>query len=193
MPLSPAAPREPIHKRTIECRGYRREDGLWDVEGHLTDIKTYGFENEFRGAIPAGEPIHDMWLRLTVDDRLVIHDVEAVTDASPFPACPAITGNFQRLKGLRIAAGFHRQVRERLGGTEGCTHLVDLLGPVATTAYQTVFPYRERQRQAAAGGSAAARPPGGGGRKPHLIDSCHAFASNGEVVKRYWPDFYKES
>jgi len=27
-------------------------------------------------------------------------------------------------------------------------------------------------------------------RKPRLIDSCHAFASDGDVVKRYWPDFY---
>lgn len=189
MPLSPATPREPIHTRTIECRGYRRADGLWDIEGHLTDIKTYGFENQFRGTIPAGEPIHDMWLRLTVDDRLLIHAIEAVTDASPFPACPSITPNFQRLKGLRIAPGFQRAVRERLGGTAGCTHLVDLLGPVATTAYQTVFPYREHQRRAAAP-DAEARPLEEWGRKPRLIDSCHAFASDGEVVKRYWPDFY---
>ena len=39
MPLSPAAPREHIHTRTVTCRGYRRKDGLWDIEGHLVDVK----------------------------------------------------------------------------------------------------------------------------------------------------------
>ena len=43
MPLSAAADREHIHTRNVECRGYRRTDGLWDVEGHLTDVKAYPF------------------------------------------------------------------------------------------------------------------------------------------------------
>ena len=41
MPLSPSAPRQLMHNRAIECRGYEREDGLWDIEGHLVDTKTY--------------------------------------------------------------------------------------------------------------------------------------------------------
>src|SRR5689334_18613275 len=102
MPLSPSVPREHIHSRQIELRGYRREDGLWDIEGHLTDTKTYGFTNEFRGEVEPGTPIHDMWLRLTVDDTLTIRGVEAVTDASPYRICPEITSNFQRLVGLQI-------------------------------------------------------------------------------------------
>jgi len=188
MPLSSAAPRELTHTRSIECHGFRRADGLWDIEGHLTDTKTYGFSNHFRGTVAPGTPVHEMWLRLTVDDRLVIHAVEAATDASPYAVCPEVVPNFQRLKGLRIYFGFHKQVRDLIGGTAGCTHLVDLLGPVANTAYQTVFPWRARQAEErlAAEGKAPERPA----RKPKLIDSCHAFASDGEVVKRYWPDFY---
>jgi Protein of unknown function (DUF2889) len=79
-------------------------------------------------------------------------------------------------------------VRDLLGGVEGCTHLVDMLGPVANTAYQTVFPWRARQyeERLAAEGKAPERPV----RPPKLIDSCHAFAADGEVVKRYWPDYY---
>jgi hypothetical protein len=190
MPLSSPDPREHIHTRTIDCRGYRRADGLWDVEGHLRDTKTYAFDNHFRGELPPGAPVHDMWLRLTVDDRLVIHAVEAATDSSPYAVCPAVAPKFQCLNGLRIYPGFQKQARDRLGGRAGCMHLLELLGPVATTAYQTIFPYRERQRAAApAAGSAAGKPP----RKPRLIDSCHAFASDGEVVKRYWPEFYTGS
>ncbi len=182
MPLSPASQRQPIHGRQIDCRGYRRDDGLWDIEGHLVDIKTYAFDSDYRGRIEPGDPVHEMWVRVTVDDNLVIRAIEAVTDKSPFPACPAITANFARLEGLRIRPGFLSQVRERLGGIEGCTHLVELMGPVATTAYQTVYPYRRRL----AGGD---RPPAPKER-PRLIDTCHAFRSDGEVVKRLWPDYY---
>jgi Protein of unknown function (DUF2889) len=180
MPLSEPTPREPIHTRHIECRGYRRADGLWDIEGHLTDVKTYGFESEYRGEVTPGAPIHDMWIRLTLDDGLAIAAVEVVTDASPYRICPEITPNFQRLVGLRIRPGFTSQVKELLGGVEGCTHLVELLGPVATTAFQTIYPWKQRY-----GGAPQPAP----GKRPRLIDTCHAFASDGEVVKRLWPDF----
>lgn len=185
MPLSSASPREHIHTRQIHCRGYRRDDHLWDIEGHLTDTKTYAFDNDHRGRIEPGDPVHDMWVRLTVDDDLVIRGVEAVTDKSPFPVCPAITPNFARLEGLSLRPGFLSKVRERLGGIEGCTHLVELMGPIATTAYQTIYPYRRRLTQAH--GDAPPSPPK---ERPRLIDTCHAFRSDGEIVKRLWPDYY---
>src|SRR3546814_16757653 len=84
MPLSPPQPREHLHTRRIECRGYRREDGLWDIEGHIVDTKSYDFPNEARGEIKSGTPVHDMWIRLTIDAEYRIHDVEAVTAAGPY-------------------------------------------------------------------------------------------------------------
>jgi hypothetical protein len=47
MPLSTSADREPLHTRSITCRGYRRADGLWDIEGHLRDVKDYSFQTMF--------------------------------------------------------------------------------------------------------------------------------------------------
>ena len=185
MPLPSPAPREPIHVRTIECRGYRRADGLWDIEGHLVDTKTYGFDSSWRGEVAAGTAIHDMWIRLTVDDELIVRGIEAVTDSSPYEVCPTITGNFQRLVGLPIRSGWTQRVRELLGGVEGCTHLVELLGPVATTAFQTIFPWRNRQRRAAGEADEA-----NADRAPRLLNTCHAFRSDGPVVKREWPAAY---
>ena len=144
MSLSPPAPREPIHHRRIDCRGYRRADGLWDIEGHLTDTKSYPFVNSFRGEIGPGAPIHDMWLRLTLDDELTVIKVGAATAAGPFAACPAITPAFAKLEGLTIGPGWRRAVQARLGGVQGCTHLVELLGPLATTAYQTIHVWRAK-------------------------------------------------
>ena len=180
MTLSPPRPRAPIHERRIECRGYRRDDGLWDVEAHLVDVKAYPFDNAWRGEIPPGEPLHDMWLRLTVDDRLTVVRAEAATVAGPFEVCPAITPAFSKLEGLRIGPGWRRAVQARLGGMHGCTHLVELLGPAATTAFQTVYPWRAKHAPREV---EADRPP------PHL-DSCHALVRDGEVVRRHHPRWY---
>jgi hypothetical protein len=185
MPLSAPAPREHIHTRRIDCRGYRRADGLWDIEAHLTDVKTYSFDNDWRGKLEPGTPVHDMCLRLRVDDDLVVRAVEAAIDASPFEVCPGVAPNYQCLVGLSIRPGFMTKARQLLGGTQGCTHLLELLGPLATTAFQTIFPYRNRLKK---DGQARAAHPA---KRPRLLETCHAFATDSPVVKRYWPDFYR--
>ena len=81
--LPPTVPREPIHTRAVEIRGYKREDGLFDVEGHLVDTKPYDFKLA-AGLRPAGEPVHGMWLRITVNRELVIVDAAAAMDAVPY-------------------------------------------------------------------------------------------------------------
>jgi len=185
MPLPPPAPRRPLHTRRIECFGYQRDDGMWDIEGHITDVKTYAFINEERGRVEPGEPVHDMWIRLTVDEGFVVRDVEAVTERAPFSICPGIAPNFKRLIGVHIGRGWRKSVRDRLGGTEGCTHLVELLGPMATVAFQTMGPGRDpdlRERKGA--------PRGPLDRKPYFIDGCHAWASDGPIVAREFPEFF---
>ena len=179
MPLSPSVERERLHTRLYDFGGYRREDGLWDIEGHMTDTKTYAFDNHHRGEIRPGDPLHDMWIRLTIDDTLVVQDIEAVTAAGPYAVCPAITPNFKRLIGVRLGRGWRQEVRERLGGVEGCTHLVEMLQAMGTVAFQTLYPVLAKKAQS--------RPRKG---KPPLIDTCHAFKSDGEIVEKLWPDFY---
>ena len=115
MPLSPAAARQPIHHRSINCKGYQREDGLWDIEAHLRDNKFVPFHTQTRGDLSPEDAVHDMWIRITVDDDYLIHDLEAVIDASPFVVCPEITSRFQLLKGLRIGAGWNKMLKELLG------------------------------------------------------------------------------
>lgn len=186
MPLSAAPPRQERHHRRIDMRGYRRDDGLWDIEGVLRDVKAYEFSSEYRGTVAPGTALHDMWIRLTVDETLLVHDVEVAMDANPHAVCPAILPAFAKLKGLRIAPGWNRKVRELLGGVRGCTHLVEMLGPLATVAYQSIGVSKIPQPD---GGTLAA--PADPTRKPKRIDSCHALAADGEVVRKRWPAFYR--
>src|SRR3954469_18242502 len=70
MPLSPPAPREMLHRRAIDIRGWKRADGLYDIEAYLEDTKAYPFENDDRGTILPGEPLHGLFLRLTVNEEM---------------------------------------------------------------------------------------------------------------------------
>ncbi|MCS6855250.1 MAG: DUF2889 domain-containing protein [Elioraea sp.] len=176
MPLSDPAARERLHTRTIVIEGFRRADGLFDVEARLTDTKSYGFSNEDRGWIAPGEPLHGMLMRLTIDSDMRVVACEANTEFAPYAICPAITPNFAALAGLRIGPGWMRAVRERVGGVRGCTHLVELLGPMATVAFQTLVVLR---RQA----------PADDARPPALLNTCHAYAADSPVVARRWPRF----
>ncbi len=197
MPLTPPQPREAIHTRAIEINGYRRADGLYDIEAHLTDTKSFGQTNYDRGYIPAGEPIHDMWLRLTIDGAMRIVEVDAVSDKTPYVMCPQAAPNFAQLVGLRIKAGFLRDANHLVGGTAGCTHLRELLQQMATTAFQTINPAKVRQEMRAEGAEPApgsdavdARITEKMGGPPKILNTCLAYADNGPLVKRRWPNLY---
>jgi len=179
MPLPPPESRQLIHTRKLDCRGYRREDGLWDIEGSLIDTRTEEMETFGRGKIVPGEHLHEMWLRMTVDSELTVMALEAKTVHAPYPACPNFPDRFGKLVGQRIEPGWTAKVRLLLGGRWGCTHLVELLGPLATTAVQTVYAWRGETRDHLEDSVA---PPS------DFIDTCHSLAAGSEVVRRLWPD-----
>ena len=134
MPLPPpAVARRHIHTRRIVCEAFEREDGLWDVEANMTDVKTYDSDRA-----SAGEPVHDMWVRLTLDTKFVIRNIESSMEAYPRRECPHAVNPMKELIGVKIGAGWQGEVRKRIGGALGCTHLRELLAPMATTSMQAM-------------------------------------------------------
>lgn len=182
MGLPESVIREKKHHRKIDCEGYLRSDGLWDIDVHMVDTRTYDCTyDEFHrdGVIRAGEPVHDMWLRFTIDLDFLIHDVRAASDQTPFSICPRAAGAMREIIGLRIGYGWMKQVRERIGTDKSCTHLMDLLGQLAATAYQTLHAALEERD--------AKRKDR---EKPPILDTCIALSSSGDVVRNLWPEFY---
>jgi hypothetical protein len=179
--LSPAAPRALLHTRQVSCAGYEREDGLWDVEGRLSDVRTHDLDDS-RGnfARRAGEPIHLMSLRLTLDDSFAIVAAEACTHQAPYGECGQINAAYGQLVGLRIEAGFTQAVKTRFRGALGCTHLTELLGPMATTALQSIRPALERRRLAQGLGLADE------GAQPRLLDTCWGLRRGGQAAIVRW-------
>ena len=175
--------RKQLHTREIKCIGYERVDGLWDIEGRITDTKTYSYDNEDRGVVSSGSPVHDMIVRLTIDEDLLVHEAEARTLSSPFNICPNIASPVEKLRGLKISSGWRNSVRNKIGSTNGCTHITELLiGPLATTAYQTIVPLKRHPNKN--------KNPS---RRPLIIDTCYGWSAKGPIVKRYWPQFYEEN
>lgn len=186
MPLSrPSYPRSAITTRSIRCDGFRREDGLWEVEAHLIDTRTYERPTPFRPTVAAGQPYHQMAVRLVFDDERTIREIEVAIDSHPFGECPSVVPNFQRLAGLRMGPGFNREVLARVGGEEGCTHVLTLVTDMATVAVQTLgsqILWNDR--------ASAQRVYGHQDGKPPVIGACRGYGRSGEMVRRIYPEFY---
>jgi hypothetical protein len=173
--------RKEIHHRQLDIRFYQRPDGLFEVEGRLLDRKAHPFRRVLQDTdTPAGTPLHDIVVRLVVDESLLVHDASATLAASPFGICRGAADTLAPLKGLRIGGGWNKRVRELLGGAASCTHIVELLGPMATTMYQGLAPQRLARM---------AQP--GNEEQKSKIDSCYAYARDREVVARLWPHLRK--
>jgi hypothetical protein len=187
MALSKAAPRELLHQRRIQVRGYRRTDGLYDIEGHLTDTKPYAIDSE-HSSVPAGAPLHGMWMRLTIDDGMTIVASEACTEFGPFATCSGGAASYMRLVGLTIKPGFLRAANDRLAGAAGCTHIREMLQQVATTAFQAMWPVRSRRHAGQEPETRRADRKDDGSIA--LVGTCYAYASDGPVVQARWPHLY---
>lgn len=181
MSLSPAAPRRHLHTRTISCEGYGREDGLFDIEARIVDQKTYDVTEPFRGHRKAGQHVHDMQLRMTLDRDMVVRDIEVATNEAPYQPCFGVAPAYKRLIGAKVGGGWRKAVNEAVGGTKGCTHLRELLMPAATVAFQTMGSWPK------GGKVATADAPSREARKPYFIDGCKAWAADGPIVKELFP------
>ena len=190
MPLSSPVERKPIHQRIIDCHGYEREDGLFDIEGRLTDTKAYGFDTIVRGRLEPGDFIHDMKMRVTIDATFVIVDIEAVSDHHPYNNCSAITPSYKKLIGQRIVSGFTKATEDAVGREKGCTHHTGLLRDLATVAFQTMGPLLAKRRRENSNSENEVSSAVFKDRKPPMIDGCHALTRDNGNVKQFFPKWY---
>lgn len=170
--------RQPLHTREIRITGFERDDGLYEVEGWLTDTKPFDFTPPSGGRnIAAGTPIHRMGVRLIYDESMTVRKVIAVGEALPYDNCVGGPATMQALVGLSMSRGWSAAIRERLSGKAGCAHLSSLMAPMAATAFQTMVKLRLKQSEK------------NGGFQPS-VDSCIAYARDGELIRTQYPTLY---
>jgi Protein of unknown function (DUF2889) len=179
MPLQiPEVERELKHTRRVRYEGYKRADGRWDIEGHLTDVKNHDYMLK-TGVRRAGQPVHEMWVRITIDRNLTIVDAAASSDAVPYAGgCETIVPAYRKLIGLSLMKGFRKNVQELLGGVRGCTHITEMLAGLPTAAVQTFAGEIPEERA--------------DGSKPFQLDQCHALETSTETVRKWYPKWHQK-
>ena len=180
MPLPPPdIARTPMHTRSIRVQGFAREDGLWDIEAELIDVKAYDFARADGVTMLAGQPVHHLHLRITIDEAYEIKAAQAVYDAAPYGThCTAIEPDYAALVGMNLLKGFRQQVKTRFGSVAGCTHMTELSLVLPTAAVQSMAG-RRRARAAATG------------QRPFQLDGCHALDVRGAVVREHYPKWHE--
>ncbi len=168
--------RRRLHLRRIECAGYAREDGLFDIEGRLIDTKPYDLVLPERPLL-ANEPIHQMTVLMSVDKAFLIHDLRAHTLDAPYSVCGRITSAYAQLIGHRIEPGFTQMVKRMFRGIDGCSHITELLPAMATAAFQVIWSDIDNYDNSVADNGRPRSSPLGG---------CHALKLDGEVVQRHF-------
>ena len=174
MGLLEPAERNLLHDRKINCKGYLRADGFFDIEAELIDRKTYDFPSDTHGTVHKDTPYHHMKVRITVDLDLKVTDAAAITLVGPYHICPKGAQNVTNLIGLKIGPGWKRRVQTAIGGPSGCTHITELTGPMATTAYQTIGGEISRRRREGIAGDNLPET----NQYSSLSNSCIAFSQS---------------
>ena len=191
MPLSPPVSRKLRHRRAIRAEAFEREDGLWDIEACLTDHKPRDVALA-PGVRPNGLPIHELWLRITIDRKLNVVDAEASSDWVPYPGhCEAANPAYRALIGLNLLQNFRREANRLLGGVAGCTHLTELCAILPTAAIQAfagdVWNTRgDSPGEASQDGNGEAE----NAKPPFQLDRCQALRFDGEAVRQFYPRWY---
>ena len=165
-----------LHRRALDVQVFARDDGLFDVEARLADTKTHDvpLAGEMR---PAGVPIHEMRLHLSIDAQLNIITAHSETLQMPYPgACDTHGNAYARLVGLNLMRGFRRAVDERLGGVRACTHITELCQILPTAVIQAL-----------AGSVIDTREGDAAGNPPFQLDRCHALRRDGPTVAQFYP------
>lgn len=168
-----------VHTRTVRFECFERPDGLWDLDATLLDVKTDPLHIAGERTVPAGEPIHEMGLRLTVDDDLRIRHAGGWIRHMPHAECEQVPASLSRLEGLHIARGWRRHVQAALGGDQGCLHMREVLFSLGTAAIQAIHPALALRSGRKAGHRVAIVPASA------QVGACLAWSPASPVPKRF--------
>jgi hypothetical protein len=177
-----AGGRRLVHRRVIEVDVVEGDEaGSLLATGRLTDIKGRAVSVYTGRQLSVGERAHDMHVELAIDRAQVILSAAVEMAAVPGPPCRNVLPSFQQLVGVRVGGGYRAALRERLGGTRGCVHVLELLNAMGPPIMQAAWTLEL-----------------GEGYDPRAMaeweGTCHVYAPGSAVMERLgseaaeWPD-----
>lgn len=171
----------------MRVEAFERADGHWDLEACLTDEKPRDVPLA-SGVRPKGFPIHELWLRVTIDRKFTVVAAEASSQWAPYgERCTASNPEYHRLVGLNLLQNFRRESSRLLIGTTGCTHLTELCAVLPTAAIQAFAGEVWNTEQGGAPGDGTQNPSD---RPPFQLGRCNALRFDGEAVREFYPQWF---
>ena len=169
----------PVHERKLDIQTYPLENGQVVVEGWLRDERrTSGYNRDGRPRPPG--VVHWMCVRLLLGGRpITILEAEAEMPTVPNSLCPTVAETVKKIVGLPIVAGFSDQVRKKLYGVEGCSHLMHLIlamGPAGPHGYWA----NQARRPLTIPDSFEETP-----NLEYLINSCQLWREDGPLIRQF--------
>ncbi|HOD36169.1 MAG TPA: DUF2889 domain-containing protein [Syntrophales bacterium] len=129
------------HTRTVEINTYEYDEQRLAVDGYLKDHRFQEYHLETGERRQPGL-MHHMTVYLLVNKKtLDIEDLHVKMPVVPDDHCREIINSMNLIKGLRITRGFTSKIKALIGGSKGCTHIVELLTQMATSTIQGQIAY----------------------------------------------------
>jgi hypothetical protein len=168
----------PIHERRLTIRTYPLEDNRVIVEGWLRDERLiFGFHRDGQPRPPG--VVHLMGVRMLLGDfPITILEAEAEMSTTPHELCPTVAETVKEIVGLPIVSGFSDQVRKKLGGAEGCSHLMHLILAMGPAVLHGFWAHQSRDPQPVP--RSFEEIPG----LPYLINSCQLWKEDGPLIQQ---------
>ena len=97
----------------------------------------------------------------------------------PFPhhLCPTVADTVKKIIGLPIVSGFSDQVRKRLAGVEGCSHMMHLILAMGPAALHGYWAHQSRRPRPAP--KSFEEIPG----LSYLVNSCQLWREDGPLIR----------
>jgi len=166
---------ERVHTRSLRIETFAVDDDHVIVEGVLEDTRHLPSYSLARKERPPAR-IHGMAVRLMIGGMPArIVDAEADMPEVPLEGCRGAAGAVRKLVGMPIVYGFSKEVKERLDGVEGCSHLTSLILTMGSAAVQGMAAHRGR------------KPPSAemaAGMLEYLKDTCCIWREDGPTYRR---------
>ena len=169
--------KEKIHRRNIEVTTYEYDGQRIIVEGFLLDERFHESRIVTGEKFPPGV-IHHMAIRLLINcSSFVIEDIDADLISVPRDFCREVLECLAPIKGMVLTKGFTAKAKKLVGGSKGCTHLLELLLAMAPAAVQGYGSYQEKKPE-------VFDPAYEKMALQFFINTCHAWREGGPIVEK---------
>jgi hypothetical protein len=166
---------ERVHTRSIRIDTFAVDDDQVIVEGALEDTRHLVSFSLARKVRPPAR-IHGMVVRLLIGGMPArIVKAEAEMPEVPLEECRVAMQSVKKLEGMSIVYGFSKEVKDRLDGVEGCSHLTSLVLTMGSAAVQGMAAHQARKPPV---------PEMGAGMLEYLKNTCCTWREDGPAYRR---------